>query len=181
MASESTSNGKAKLDKEGLERQGVFIFDGDSIQGDSIPQILRDGSVNTTFLRARAHFRKTDPGWNLDELCGKIPNAVCGLRELLLDCTALLPTFALENLNVQERSELPFVTIYEDEDYLNLTDLERKMARERWRKMFSECRIAATKARENIDKNVSEDARQYFMNAHLFHRYHEGRSSLLDG
>lgn len=180
MAAELSTTGKAKLDREGLEKQGVFIFDGPPLLGDIIPEFGPDGEINPTLFRARAHVCGTNRGRNMANLCARIPNHVSWLRELLLDCTGIIPSYSLEELRPEESAEIPGAAIFDDEIHLNRSRQEKKMAREEWRKVFCESRQAARKACDNMDSNVAEDVWQHFMNVHIFRRDHEGRSSLLD-
>lgn len=43
MVRETGTTYKTKLDRPGLEKQGVFIFDGLQIGGENIPTICQDG------------------------------------------------------------------------------------------------------------------------------------------
>lgn len=180
MGAEASKPTKLTLTRENLEYLGIFILDGAPVDGETIPESLPDWKPNETLRKARKHIWETDDEWDLQKLCSQIPNHVCWLRELLLDCDGLVPSWATKELQQHERDELPIAAISEDEDLVNLGLVEQFAAKQKWREIFRECRRAAKKACENVENNVSEDAWQYFMNAYIFKRPRDGRKSLLD-
>ncbi|KAK3712276.1 hypothetical protein LTR37_009138 [Vermiconidia calcicola] len=172
------SSEKQKLDRQTLEQHGIYYFDNKVTSG------VLPHDASGTLLRLQLHtlgralkFGTAFPVVSL--WC--ISKQVDWLRELLLDCRRLVPSYAArEYLREDEREEIPAEALFEEEVYFDFSELEKRYEQERFRNLFVECRQIARRACQNRVEGGSEHDWQCFMEQNIFKRYREGRRSPLD-
>lgn len=106
MGAEAGQNVKAKLNRAGLERQGVFYFNGPLISAHTIPAQDPDGEENRTLAEIRLQMRDTASKCDADTSTGRVFKHICWRREIPLNTTLGVPSFALGELKSIEAVEL---------------------------------------------------------------------------
>lgn len=101
-----------KLNRTALEQQGVFFFDCPPIVSEEFP------AQYLSLTRAKQFTRGAGFDTDVESPIGTIPEQACWLREMLLDTAKVVPIFAQEELESVEVDELPKLSIFMDDRYL---------------------------------------------------------------
>lgn len=171
---------KAKLDRATLEKHGIFYLDQSVVCSDRISSKTSDGKPNEPLNRAREYLAISSRKTELPVSDWYFPKHVDWVRELLLDCNSLIPSYAKSQLRDEELIDVPEHAIFHDEEHDSLSSDERKYEVERFRKIIKGARDVARDACDNVTSRISEHDWQLFMQHNVFKRYRDGRRSPFD-
>lgn len=166
---------ETKLDRPTLEKNGIFYFEW--------PREASEQCQWQVTKRVREYLARASNQSDRLRYAGGfslVPNFVESLRELLLDNSKLIPSYAEEHLHPSERAKIPKGVIFDDEDYPVLPLKEKDDARGKFEKIFKECRDIARKSVRKIKEHADEHDWQLLMEGDIFKRYQEGQVSLFD-
>lgn len=173
---------KPKLNRTSLQKEGIFYLE--EIAFSSSDHAIFKNLCETSkevVTSMRTYLGPSCPGWNYANSSWQIPAHVDWLREVLLDCTGLLPKSATDVLMLpSEREAIPKHAIFHDEGHMLLSATEREKELEFFRDIFKVCREIATVAKLNHQRGVKECDWQFFMEHYIFKRYRGGARSIFD-
>lgn len=176
----ATSPDKLKLDRQSLEKQGVFYLDQLGKDTGS-PLLWASREANLEVCRKLDEYLGRRPlgrgPWTVE---WDIPKHADWLQEELLDHRRLIPSYAKKCFSDAELDSIPEHVIYDDEYHRYLHKKDQDYAEERFRDIIQQCREIARNAERNRKESASEHDWQRFMESDIFKRYHERKASLFD-